>query len=264
VDLAHRHLAKLSELTEGLEFQSLLSWISPIGSGELLTPIAASTAFQSLLSWISPIGLSTLPSVTLTDLEFQSLLSWISPIGPSVGPWSRYRCRVSILVVVDLAHRRVDSAAGGHHWRVSILVVVDLAHRPGVRSPIAVAQVGFQSLLSWISPIGQAVADCPDWGDIVSILVVVDLAHRPPNPDDRGHRIRRVSILVVVDLAHRPRRRLAAVLVADEFQSLLSWISPIGSVGVLVRVSALDVSILVVVDLAHRPSKAIPDPSAVS
>jgi len=86
---------------------------------------------------------------------FQSLLSWISPIGQDVSEWWRHRNLVSILVVVDLAHRRGEVAMTSAKTAV------------------------FQSLLSWISPIGGRYERQRGDGFIVSILVVVDLAHRP-------------------------------------------------------------------------------------
>jgi len=88
----------------------------------------------------------------------------------------------------------------------------------------------FQSLLSWISPIGSGGSSGSPRTSDVSILVVVDLAHR----HGLGHGYApslTVSILVVVDLAHRLAEQLGELAGEREFQSLLSWISPIGTNG---------------------------------
>ena len=56
--------------------------------------------FQSLLSWISCIGTGAPPPHT-ERLGFQSLLSWISCIGPNARRGVGEPDRVSILVVLD-------------------------------------------------------------------------------------------------------------------------------------------------------------------
>ena len=157
---------------------------------------------------------------------------------------------VSILVVVDLAHRHVatPSAIATAIW-VSILVVVDLADRLGRTCGGRSADSMFQSLLSWIwldrlcqSPgpcrrcsgfnpccrgSGSPASPRPDYASRcsrVSILVVVDLADRHQVPRVREIICYGVSILVVVDLAHRQDRGVWYAAAREMFQSLLSWI----------------------------------------
>ena len=74
---------------------------------------------------------------------------------PRAGPQ-----RVSILVVVDVAHRQVTAQRGVQVLDdVSILVVVDVAHRPVQPLPAAPASDAFQSLLWWMWLTGSRIAD---------------------------------------------------------------------------------------------------------
>ena len=190
---------------EGRKFQSLLSWISLIGSTAERAN-GSPSMFQSLLSWISLIGCSSPPShkadrlcfnpccrgsassaavsglISFPQAVFQSLLSWISLIG-------------------------AGSLDGHHRTRnVSILVVVDQPHRHDATPESYRGSVLFQSLLSWISLIGFLPPARIEPPLRVSILVVVDQPHRQPLDRVRLAEVFPVSILVVVDQPHRPLR----------------------------------------------------------
>ena len=163
--------------------------------------------FQSLLSWISLIGFLQ-GCGWLGAKVFQSLLSWISLIGPEVRPAHLQREQVSILVVVDQPHRRVVRPRGRDRRDES-------SFNPCCRGSASSAPP---------SPPPHAGTA------VVSILVVVDQPHRRddrPVDFDRGA----VSILVVVDQPHRLVSTPAAPSISRMFQSLLSWISLIGTSG---------------------------------
>ncbi len=256
VDLAHRPVSA-GELERGTtEFQSLLLWIWLTGSIDAWSMMPhARRRFQSLLLWIWLTGQSPIaacagagrcfnpcccgfgsPAIRTSGRpracsRFQSLLLWIWLTGdrdPLTG--SRLGLSVSILVVVDLAHRHVDEPALIRDAaRVSILVVVDLAHRrrvpvhrlraqPGFNpcccgfgSPARSAgrtgsmPDGFQSLLLWIwlTGDGSARSGCDALRDGFNPCCCG--FGSPAGQSGRPAQRCGVSILVVVDLAHRHR-----------------------------------------------------------
>ena len=108
--------------------------------------------FQSLFSWISVIG-ERCSASRFESHGFQSLFSWISVIGIYSLPAAAMRVRVSILVFMDLGHRRSPQHVPLSQAEVSILVFMDLGHRQYARA-------ARQSLRP------------------VSILVFMDLGHR--------------------------------------------------------------------------------------
>ena len=109
MDLAHRLHEMLAGLGGEYKFQSLLSWIWLTGRTFKIRNLDRDM-FQSLLSWIWLTGSADLDSLPADD-RFQSLLSWIWLTGGDTSP--AVACRsgwVSILVVVDLAHRQIREA----------------------------------------------------------------------------------------------------------------------------------------------------------
>jgi len=161
--------------------------------------------FQSLLSWISPIGVANDVLGIVRRERFNPCCRGSRPSAGCAPGREAGAGVVSILVVVDLAHRLWLSPSlsvamlsfnpccrgsrpsawhllpdSGRPAVVSILVVVDLAHRRGSPFNERRAAAVFQSLLSWISPIGRRSQEgAGEARQLVSILVVVDLAHRP-------------------------------------------------------------------------------------
>ena len=262
-----------------------------------------SSAFQSLLSWISLIGSLHGLADLATDPDVSILVVVDQPHRQYRRHGSDGPTRVSILVVVDQPHRPQERREVGDAGEVSILVVVDQPHRQGPPELQNASIARFQSLLSWISLIGRVARRRSDFrGFSVSILVVVDQPHRPCNTLARGggglgfnpccrgsassawytgtrapseakcfnpccrgsassapqrqrqvHCEVEVSILVVVDQPHRRVDRLQGGQLLFMFQSLLSWISLIGIVAANRFADEWSVSILVVVDQPHRP-----------
>ena len=158
----------------GIVFQSLLSWISLFGAtlrhdrivadvsilvvmdhasrNDLLVRACANACFNPCCRGSALFG-DLPPMRDLAGMRFQSLLSWITLFRSACS--SHWRAHgVSILVVVDHARRHRDA---------------DARHR--LRS-------GFQSLLSWITPLRLVEADTASRRrhDGVSILVVMDHA----------------------------------------------------------------------------------------
>ncbi len=202
-------------------FQSLLLWIWLTG---LRRPASRARWLRCFNPCCCGFGSPAVMAIVGRRSEhwmFQSLLLWIWLTGGSARRRSTHRADVSILVVVDLAHRPADRDRPRRPRRVSILVVVDLAHRLGVHG-VGAVHTGFNPCCCGFgSPAGIELAWRSTSAD-VSILVVVDLAHRPDVRSTVPGR-RRVSILVVVDLAHRLRQAHHGVR-RLRFQSLLLWI----------------------------------------
>ena len=225
--------------------------------------------FQSLLSWIkltdrSGVGLrhaqfrvgcfnpccrgSSSPTTLVRVLVersscasmFQSLLSWIKLTDvASLRGERQYGAftEVSILVVVDQAHRRYGLSDCDRCLttdRVSILVVVDQAHRLGLRLP------------------RSGVCHRPE----VSILVVVDQAHRLAGLGRRSRRSMGHSFNPCCCGSSSPTSRdgLRSETVGANgmFQSLLLWIKltdPPDSVDVLASSSGVFQSLLLWIKL---------------
>ena len=139
-------------------------------------------------------------------ISFQSLLSWILLVDSNLGCGGYGGVGVSILVIVDLARRLItDTNFLLLSSMVSILVIVDLARRPSPISQDTILHEGFnpcyrgscssttiqdiywlpdelfQSLLSWILLVDNAIYKLDFCNQDVSILVIVDLARRHPS-----------------------------------------------------------------------------------
>ena len=142
-------------------------------------PECMSFAFQSLFFWMMHIGGLTGQSPTVV-IRFQSLFFWMMHIG-----------------AVEMTQQGVSS-------QVSILVLLDDAHREGSVCRRRVDVGEFQSLFFWMMHIGPPELGRPARGRQVSILVLLDDAHRGP-VQARLEQADQVSILVLLDDAHRGR-----------------------------------------------------------
>ena len=161
--------------------------------------------------------------------RFQSLLSWISVIGKEYDA-RRYRADpVSILVVLDLGHWPDHSSRSTERCRCFNPCCLGSRSLAIPDRRFDWAAWLFQSLLSWISVIGNR-----SWSSMRK-------SNRGFNPCCLGSRS-----LAVSRAAHR--------LGDAGFQSLLSWISVIGAPWTLAQISTRRVSILVVLDLGHWPA----------
>jgi len=89
----------------------------------------------------------------------------------------------------------------------------------------------FQSLFSWMTLIGEIPISYRDARRHVSILVFLDDAHRPQIAWMLQYETARVSILVFLDDAHRRSHVIHSFPLGEAFQSLFSWMTLIGTLG---------------------------------
>ncbi len=198
--------------------------------------MADGTLFQSLLLWIWLTGATSMRSSTSDHGSFNPCCCGFGSPARGIANAKRDRPQVSILVVVDLAHRRAPVAdrERDEHQRFNpcccgfgspaaslagIGQSTDECFNPcccGFGSPAAMRMPCVDVIRSSFnpcccgfgSPARTAWTRRPREARRVSILVVVDLAHRRGLPYvEVPARRDRVSILVVVDLAHRPHLR---------------------------------------------------------
>jgi hypothetical protein len=123
----------------------LFSWILPIG-GDLVGVAQDIGKFQSLFSWMLPIGNGGIIGTLNAEEMFQSLFSWMLPIGARTRIFTpRFR-------------------------QVSILVLLDVAHRPQSLASNVLGNTLFQSLFSWMLPIGHLLDEYPVVGSLFQSL----------------------------------------------------------------------------------------------
>ena len=116
---------------------------------------ASCKMFQSLFWWISLLGSWTCRSSGPTG-KFQSLFWWISLLGARAHDRAAVWAHVSILVLVDLAPRRLFRIIPSRrrHEFQSLFWWISLLGNCGVK--LALSGPGFQSLFWWISLLGAA------------------------------------------------------------------------------------------------------------
>ena len=143
------------------------------------------------------------------------------------GSWAWWSAIVSILVVLDLSHRRFNAELAPLYDDLFQSLLSWIYPIDENQEKQLIVDYKFQSLLSWIYPIDTLDPPCNRQSRSVSILVVLDLSHRlrgfvlchsvdrsfnpccpgsiPSTPLHEPHSppARPVSILVVLDLSHR-------------------------------------------------------------
>ena len=139
-----------------------------------------SPMFQSLLSWISLLGWEgchgqsrECPVSILVVLDQSARLPPLTPPRPTTPG-------VSILVVLDQSARRANCSVWSPYWRCFNPCCLGSVCSATGQDDRGICRHGFQSLLSWISLLGQANRFGPRLYPGVSILVVLDQSARPP------------------------------------------------------------------------------------
>ncbi len=113
--------------------------------------------------------------------------------------------KVSILVLMEGAHRQCKAQAWNAFIGVSILVLMEGAHRQSMRSGACASGLSFNPCFDGRGSPTICLFLAKESLTQVSILVLMEGAHRPFDYGPQG-RLFRVSILVLMEGAHRQYR----------------------------------------------------------
>ena len=235
----------------------MLSWITPTNHLGRLGWCLTARQFQSLLSWITPTNRLASPARRLRTRCFNPCCPGSRPPTGRKPATSVARPSVSILVVLDHAHQRREympgSANVGFQSLLSWITPTNSRSGRSARS----AHTGFQSLLSWITPTNACNPGpgAPRAGGFNPCCP----GSRPPTHHiaawwREGHQFQSLLSWITPTNMATGKSLCRWLLV---FQSLLSWITPTNANGPESRVQAAIVfqSLLSWITPTNAPSR---------